>query len=129
LNPGSRGRRPAGALEAEILAALWAAGTPLTAGQVQQELGAGLAYTTVMTALSRLHDKGAVSRERAGRAYAYTPVLDVAGMAAVRMRALLEAGEDREAVLAQFVGALSDEDEQLLADLLKQAGDGASGLP
>ena len=45
------------------------------------------------------------------------------------MRALLEAGEDREAVLAQFVGALSDEDEQLLADLLKQAGDGASGLP
>jgi predicted transcriptional regulator len=101
----------------------------LTAGQVQQELGAGLAYTTVMTALSRLHDKGAVSRERAGRAYAYTPVLDVAGMAAVRMRALLEAGEDREAVLAQFVGALSDEDEQLLADLLKQAGDGASGLP
>jgi predicted transcriptional regulator len=129
LNPGSRGRRPAGALEAEILAALWAAGTPLTAGQVQQELGAGLAYTTVMTALSRLHDKGAVSRERAGRAYAYTPVLDVAGMAAVRMRALLEAGEDREAVLAQFVGALSHEDEQLLADLLKQAGDGASGLP
>jgi predicted transcriptional regulator len=129
LNPRSRGRRPAGALEAEILAALWAADAPLTAGQVQQELGAGLAYTTVMTALSRLHDKGAVSRERAGRAYAYTPVLDVAGMAAVRMRALLEAGEDREAVLAQFVGALSDEDEQLLADLLRQAGDGISGLP
>lgn len=114
-------RRPAGALEAEILAALWVAPGPLTPGQVQEELGGDLAYTTVMTALTRLYDKGAVSRERAGRAYAYTPVLDQAGLAAARMRRMLEAGEDREAVLARFVGTLSDEDERVLADLLRGA--------
>lgn len=114
-------RRPAGALEAEILAALWAAGRPLTPGEVLEELGDRLAYTTVMTALSRLHEKGAVERERSGRAYAYTPVLDQAGIAATRMRALLDAREDRRAVLARFVGSLSDDDERALAALLRVA--------
>jgi predicted transcriptional regulator len=118
MSPSENSRRPAGALEAEIVAALWAAGEPLTPKAVQSELGGGLAYTTVMTALTRLHDKGVVSREKAGRAYAYTPVLDSAGIAAARMHDLLEAGADREAVLARFLGALSDEDERTLAELL-----------
>jgi predicted transcriptional regulator len=114
-------RRPAGALEAEIVAALWAAVDPLTPKQVQTELGDGLAYTTVMTALSRLYEKGVVSREKRGRAYAYTAVLDSPGIAAARMRELLEAGGDREAVLARFLGTLSDADEQTLMELLRAA--------
>jgi hypothetical protein len=48
-------------------------------------------------------------------------MLDQAGIAAERMRGLLESGEDREAVLAQFVGALSDEDGRVLAALLRGA--------
>ena len=56
-------RRPAGGLEAEVLAALWAIGRPLTPREVQRELGGELAYTTVMTTLTRLHDKGAVDRQ------------------------------------------------------------------
>src|SRR4051812_8729827 len=102
------GRRPAGVLEAEVLAALWAADRPLTPREVQDELGGELAYTTVMTTLARLSEKGAVSRRRAGRAYAYSPVLDQAGTAAARMRELLDSGADREGVLARFVGSLSD---------------------
>jgi predicted transcriptional regulator len=112
-------RRPAGGLEEEVLASLWAAGRPLTPGEVQQDLGRDLAYTTVMTALSRLHDKGAVERWRAGRAYAYTPVLDQAGIAAARMREMLDSGKDRAAVLAQFAGSLSAEDTLLLAEMLR----------
>ncbi|MEA2444691.1 MAG: hypothetical protein QOJ12_1983 [Thermoleophilales bacterium] len=112
-------RRPAGGLEEEVLASLWAAGRPLTPGEVQQDLGRDLAYTTVMTALSRLHDKGAVERRRAGRAYAYTPVLDQAGIAAARMREMLDSGKDRAAVLAQFAGSLSAEDTLLLAEMLR----------
>lgn len=112
------GRRPPGELEAEVLASLWAAGRALTPGEVQGELGSGLAYTTVMTALSRLHEKGAVERRRSGRAYAYSPVLDRAGMAAARMREMLDARDDRAAVLARFVGSLSAEDERLLAEML-----------
>jgi predicted transcriptional regulator len=114
-------RRPAGALEAEIVAALWAAGDPLTPKQVQAELGGKLAYTTVMTALTRLYEKDVVSREKRGRAYAYTAVLDSPGIAAARMRELLEAGGDREAVLARFLGALSDADERTLVELLRAA--------
>jgi predicted transcriptional regulator len=114
-------RRPSGGLEAEVLASLWAAGRPLTPGEVQRDLGRDLAYTTVMTALSRLHDKGAVERRRAGRAYAYTPVLDQAGIAAGRMREMLESGEDRAAVLARFAGSLSAEDTLLLAEMLRAA--------
>jgi predicted transcriptional regulator len=114
-------RRPAGGLEAEVLAALWATGRPLTPRDVQQELGGELAYTTVMTALSRLHEKGAVERRRRGRAYAYTPVLDQAGIAASRMREVLEDGADRRAVLARFVGSLSTQDERLLSELLRDA--------
>src|SRR4051794_32546162 len=107
MSPRSRKRRPAGALEAEILATLWASEKSLSPAEVQDELGRALAYTTVMTALTRLHEKGVVSRERVGRAYEYTPVLDQPGIAAERMRQLLESGEDREAVLARFVGSLS----------------------
>ena len=119
-------RRPAGALEAEIVATLWAAGEPLTPRAVQGELRGGLAYTTVMTALTRLHEKGVVSREKRGRAYAYTPLLDSPGIAAARMRELLESGEDREAVLARFLGSLSDDDERTLIELLQSAQAGGA---
>lgn len=115
-------RRPAGALEAEVLAALWVAGRPLTPAEVRAELGDELAYTTVMTTLARLYEKGAVSRERAGRAFAYSPVQDRAGAAATRMADLLGTEPDREAVLARFVGELSAEDERLLAELLGEDG-------
>jgi predicted transcriptional regulator len=114
-----KARRPSGRLEAEVLASLWAAGRPLTPGEVQQDLGRDLAYTTVMTALSRLHDKGAVERRRTGRAYAYTPVLDQAGIAAARMQEMLGSGQDRGAVLARFAGALSPEDALVLAEMLR----------
>ena len=117
-------RRPAGGLEAEVLAALWAIGRPLTPREVQRELGGELAYTTVMTTLTRLHDKGAVDRRRSGRAYAYTAVLDQAGIAASRMREMLDDGQDRRAVLAHFVDSLSAQDERLLSELLRDAGGG-----
>ena len=115
-----KNRRPAGALQGEVLAALWAADRPLTPAEVQEDVGRDLAYTTVMTALARLHEKGAVRRKKIGRAFAYTPILDEPGIAAARMRELLGAGEDRGAVLARFVGTLSSEEEEMLAELLEE---------
>jgi predicted transcriptional regulator len=111
-------RRRSGELESEVLAALWAADSPMTPAQVQAELGGTLAYTTVVTILSRLHDKGVAARERQGRAYAYSPVQDEPGLAASRMRKLLDAGSDRRLVLTRFVTDLSQEDEVLLRQLL-----------
>jgi predicted transcriptional regulator len=115
------GRRPRGTLEQEVVAALAAAGRPMTPAQVRDQLGADLAYTTVMTVLARLAEKGLVTRERVGRAYAYSALRDEAEVTARQMQRLLAAGDDRAAVLSRFVGALSDEDERLLVDLLRRA--------
>ncbi|MDJ0343928.1 BlaI/MecI/CopY family transcriptional regulator [Streptomyces sp. H10-C2] len=115
----SAGRRAPGELESEVLAALWAAGEPVGAGVVREQVAGDPAYTTVLTILSRLHDKRLVTRERAGRGYLYSPVRDEAGHTAAGMRELLEHGGDRAAVLARFVSELPPEDEKLLEQLLR----------
>ncbi|SOD90385.1 BlaI/MecI/CopY family transcriptional regulator [Streptomyces sp. Ag109_G2-15] len=112
-------RRPAGELEASVMAALWAAGAPQTPGQVQLNLGADLARTTVTTILTRLHDKGMVERRRQGRGYAYFPLQDAQGLTARRMHTELDRDTDRETVLARFVAQLSPDDERILRDLLE----------
>jgi predicted transcriptional regulator len=127
----ARGRAP-GALEREILACLAAAGRPLSPADVRAGLGDQLAYTTVMTTLSRLHAKGAVARQAAGRGYVYElhggPDDAQASMTAHRMLRLLEAGGNRAGVLSRFVADLSPGDEQLLAGLLTDdPGPGAGG--
>jgi predicted transcriptional regulator len=112
------GRRAAGELEAAVLAVLQAAGSALSPGQVRDRLGGELAYTTVVTILSRLAAKGVLDRRKAGRAYLYAPVADEPGLAARRMARVLDAEPDREAVLARFVSGLSDADEELLRHML-----------
>lgn len=119
-------RRPAGELEASVMAALWAADAPLTPGGVQTRLGTGLARTTVTTILSRLHEKGIVGRERQGRGFAYHPVQDPHGLTARRMHTELDRDEDRETALARFVAQLSPDDERLLRGLLEPDGHPAS---
>lgn len=111
------------------MAALAAAGRPLTVAEVLAELNSDLAYTTVMTALSRLHAKGALVREATGRAYAYSLAGDPSAVGpsvtARRMSRLLASDDDRAGVLARFVADLSPADELLLTELLADGGQGA----
>jgi predicted transcriptional regulator len=115
-------RRRAGELSGLVLEILRQADRPLTPGQVLDRLhSAGskpLAYTTVVTTLSRLHDQGIADRFRAGRAFAYRAAADEAQLAGRRMRRLLDAEHDRAGVLASFVDGLSARDEQVLRELL-----------
>lgn len=76
-----RRKRPAieqllGPLEAACMRAVWRR-SPANVAAVLEQVNAShdgeLAYTTVMTVLSRLHDKGYLARERHGRGYDYTP--------------------------------------------------------
>ncbi|MFE4060782.1 BlaI/MecI/CopY family transcriptional regulator [Streptomyces sp. NPDC059096] len=117
-------RRGQGELEAQVLAALRRAPGPVTAAWVQERLGGNLAYTTVMTILTRLQAKRAVTRERAGRSFEWRAASDEAGLAALRMRKVLDGETDREAVLARFVTALAPDDERLLRDLLALPDEG-----
>ena len=111
-------KRASGEREAEILDVLLHSGGPLTPGDVAGRLEGEPTYSTVVTVLSRMFDKGLLTRDKQGRAYAYAPVADAHGLTARRMRQVLESDTDREAVLSRFVGELSDQDEQLLRQLL-----------
>jgi predicted transcriptional regulator len=111
-----------------VLAVLQDAGSALSPAEVRERIGTGLAYTTVVTILSRLQAKGMLQRSKSGRSYRYAPVADQPGLAARRMARVLDDEPDREAVLARFVSTLSDSDENLLRRMLGAApgldGDG-----
>ncbi|WP_446039568.1 BlaI/MecI/CopY family transcriptional regulator [Streptomyces sp. SID1121] len=75
-----------GPLEGEIMDVLWGAPEPLTVrdvlGRLNRARETPLAYTTVMTVMNRLSDKGAADRVKAGRCYSYSAsVSDEAAMA------------------------------------------------
>lgn len=122
-----RPRRSHGSLESEVLALLTNAGAPLNAGEVRELLvakGEGdLAYSTVVTVLSRLHVKGLLERTKHGRSFDYLAVTDPSRLAAQRLRHLLDARDDRDAVLTHFVGELSDADAALLRRLIGAGGE------
>jgi predicted transcriptional regulator len=127
MNDGAR--REAGELESEVLAALWASARAMTPGDVLAELGGSLAYTTVMTTLARLFEKGLVARRRSGRSYSYSPSVLEADLAARRFRTILDRGHDRDAVLQGFVGELSPDEERVLRALLSDEDRGREEQP
>jgi predicted transcriptional regulator len=65
--------RGLGALEAQLMEALWGSESPLTVQEVVEALGPGHNYKTVMTVLNRLVEKELLGRELDGRAYRYAP--------------------------------------------------------
>jgi predicted transcriptional regulator len=117
------GRRPWGSLEEEVLATLWAAEGPMSAGSVQSEVGGDLAYSTITTILARLRAKGLVVRKLVGRAHLYAPAQDAVAHTALQMHSLLVRRDDRAAVLARFVSELSPEEEQVLQKLMAELQD------
>lgn len=118
-------RRESGQLEDSVLHLL-GAHRELSVAEARTLLGSDLAYTTVMTALSRLHGKRLVDRERRGRSYVYTLRAPVEGLpalrAAMRMRTELDTRAERADVLANFVASLDPDDESVLRQLLAQNG-------
>lgn len=116
----ARARLPMGELEAAVMDVLWDRGGWSTPGEVHEVLSAErpLAYTTVMTILVRLCEKGRLERQRDGRAYAYRPLQSRAEHAAARMSDVLGSAADRTAVLAGFIEGLPRGDRDQLRRLL-----------
>jgi predicted transcriptional regulator len=77
-----------GPLGAEVMDVLWRADGPLPVREVLDRLNRGrsepLAYTTVMTVLTRLAERGAATRTAVGRGYVYQPAVKDAADLAVR---------------------------------------------
>lgn len=115
-------RRATGSLESAVLECLWEADGPQTPSQVLTSLGDGLAYTTVMTILVRLWQKGLAERERVGRAFAYRAKVTEAELVAGRMRTALSQASDRSTTLSSFVGGLSRREVAVLRAALEDTG-------
>ena len=117
-------RLSTGELERKVLDVLWSADGPMTPRQVHDVLASerDLAYTTIMTILVRLWQKGIVSRERDGRAFAYAPHDSREEHVAARMREVLAAASDANAALGHFVRDLDTKKRSQLRRLLGGSG-------
>lgn len=121
-----------GSLEYAVLRLLWAR-FPMSVGDVldginhDRDPDDALAYTTVMTVLSRLHDKGILARERQGRGYQYRPRFTEPELVRQFSHAEVERLIDQfgPIALAQFASALQDTDPELLAQLIDLAREGS----
>jgi len=83
---------------------LWRSGSG-TVTEVKEELGEGLAYTSVLSVLQTLEEKGYVTHTSEGRAYRYFPAVaqDRAGRSALtRIRDAIYQGS-AERMFAQLV--------------------------
>ena len=102
-----------GPLEAEVLRAMWTYGRPVTVRELLEHVNDGrarpLAYTTVMTVMSRLEAKGVLARERAGRGYLYRALAPDSAAIAVR-NVLRDFGD---AAVAHFVDEARADPETL----------------
>ena len=108
-----------GALELRVLEALWRRDRDVSVRELLEEFP-GAAYTTLMTTVDRLHRKGVLAREKAGRAFVYharyTREQLESGVAASALESLLRAGST-EPILSYFVDEVSRQDERLLDEL------------
>lgn len=110
-----------GSLEYEVMQALWGS-APASVKTVLDRINdrrpkqEQLAYTTVMTVLARLHEKGLVDRIKEGRGYDYTPKFNekqlIEHLGQQEVADLLD--RYGSVALTQFAAALGDADPATL---------------
>ncbi len=100
---------------------VWDRGGWSTPGEVLELLEGerDLAYTTVMTILVRLWQKGLLERHKDGRAYAYHPTQTREEWTAQRMSELLQIANDRAEALVHFLAEMGAADRDQLRRLLR----------
>ena len=102
-------KRKQGELESQILGCLWDRPEGLTSQQILALMGDDdLAITTVLTVLSRLSDKGLVSREQAsGRTFLFKSTSSREQHTASMLLSALENTENPALAFSHFTSQLS----------------------
>ncbi|MER5922620.1 BlaI/MecI/CopY family transcriptional regulator [Streptomyces mirabilis] len=110
--------RPLGELEDAVMTRVWKWNRPVTVREVLEDLQQerSIAYTTVMTVLDNLHQKGWVRREAEGRAYRYEAVSTRAAYSAALMNDAWSQSDNPAAALVAFFGMMSQEQRRALRD-------------
>ncbi|MEU9188064.1 BlaI/MecI/CopY family transcriptional regulator [Streptomyces sp. NPDC048484] len=113
--------RPLGELEDSVMTRVWKWNRPVTVREVLEDLQQerSIAYTTVMTVLDNLHQKGWVRREAEGRAYRYEAVSTRAAYAAALMNDAWSQSDNPTAALVAFFGMMSPEQREALRDAVR----------
>ncbi|MFH8699075.1 BlaI/MecI/CopY family transcriptional regulator [Streptomyces chartreusis] len=113
--------RPLGELEDAVMTRVWKWNRPVTVREVLEDLQQerSIAYTTVMTVLDNLHQKGWVRREAEGRAYRYEAVSTRAAYSAALMNDAWSQSDNPAAALVAFFGMMSEEQRQALRDAVR----------
>src|SRR5690606_10946587 len=105
----------------------WDAPGGLTTGQVKNRLNNGWERTTVLTLLSRLCDKGAVSAEKASRSFLYKSQLRKEDYGLSKTQGILSGiynGSSKTMVAALYTGGdLTEEDLRELRAFLDRGGE------
>lgn len=112
-----------GELEDAVMTRVWKWNRPVTVREVLEDLQQerSIAYTTVMTVLDNLHQKGWVRREAEGRAYRYEAVSTRAAYAAALMNDAWSQSDNPAAALVAFFGMMSEEQRLALRDAVRIA--------
>ncbi|SFL74966.1 Predicted transcriptional regulator [Streptomyces pini] len=102
---------------------VWQWNRPVTVREVLDDLRRErpIAYTTVMTVMDNLREKGWLRREREGRAYRYEAVSTRAAYSAALMNEAWAASDNPAAALVAFFGMMSPEQTEALRDALRVA--------
>jgi len=113
--------RPLGELEDAVMTRVWKWNRPVTVREVLEDLQQerSIAYTTVMTVLDNLHQKGWVRRESEGRAYRYEAVSTRAAYSAALMNDAWSQSDNPAAALVAFFGMMSEEQREALRDAVR----------
>lgn len=117
----SRVPRPLGELEDAVMTRVWKWNRPVTVREVLEDLQKerSIAYTTVMTVMDNLHQKGWLRREVEGRAYRYAAVSTRAAYSAALMNEAWSASDNPAAALVAFFGMMSEEQRDALRDAMR----------
>ncbi|MEV0776429.1 BlaI/MecI/CopY family transcriptional regulator [Streptomyces sp. NPDC050433] len=113
--------RQLGDLEDAVMSRVWQWNRPVTVREVLEDLQRerSIAYTTVMTVMDNLHQKGWVRREVDGRAYRYTAVSTRAAYAAALMNEAWSKSDNPAAALVAFFGMMSPAQRDALEDAVR----------
>ncbi|MFI1851953.1 MULTISPECIES: BlaI/MecI/CopY family transcriptional regulator [Streptomyces] len=100
---------------------VWKWNRPVTVREVLEDLQQerSIAYTTVMTVMDNLHQKGWLRREVQGRAYRYAAVSTRAAYSAALMNEAWSASDNPAAALVAFFGMMSEEQRDALRDAMR----------
>lgn len=123
--------RQLGELEDAVMTRVWQWNRPVTVREVLEDLQRerSIAYTTVMTVMDNLHQKGWVRREVDGRAYRYMAVSTRAAYSAALMNEAWSRSDNPAAALVAFFGMMSAEQREALRDAVRIVSPGPGGTP